>query len=313
MVSTPTEGNWPVTFPGNLRWSNATQIVKGMVAYGAAAMAEIDLITQRLKARAGESDLDRAWMEEWSKEADRIAKIGDDADAAGNAITAGNQYMRAGNYYYSAERFIPPSEGKLAMYRKALRCYQGAMARLHPDIERVGVPYEGKSLPAWFVKGRSQGPRPTVVLFDGMDNAKEMSVIFAGLDLAKRGISVLAIDGPGQSEALRLHNIPSRHDYEAAGRPAYDYVASRPEVDATRVAVMGYSFGGYHAPRICAFDKRYAACVCFGAMHWNVYDFVKGHAPVDPRQTSGSTFQFRWVVGAPDNETALEWAKKFTH
>ena len=312
MVSTPTEPNWPVTFPGNLRWSNATQIVKGMVAYGAAAMAEIDLITQRLKARAGESDLDRVWMEEWSKEADRVAKIGDDAGAAGNAITAGNQYMRAGNYYYSAERFMPPADAKLAMYRKALRCYQGAMARLHPDIERVEVPYEGKSLPAWFVKGRGQGPRPTVVLFDGMDNAKEMSVIFAGLDLAKRGINVLAIDGPGQSEPLRLHNIPSRHDYEAAGIPAYNYVASRPEVDGKRVAVMGYSFGGYHAPRICAFDKRYAACVCFGAMHWNVYDFVKGHAPTDPRRTSASTFQFRWVVGAPDNETALEWAKKFT-
>ena len=75
---------------------------------------------------------------------------------------------------------------------------------------------------------------------------------------------------------------------------------------------MGYSFGGYHAPRICAFDKRYAACVAFGAMHWNIHDFVKGHAPADPRQTSGSTFQFRWVVGAPDNETALEWSKKFT-
>ena len=279
MVSTPTEGNWPVTFPGNLRWSNATQIVKGMVAYGAAAMAEIDLIVQRLKARAGDADLDRAWMEEWSKEADRVAKIGDEADAAGNAITAGNQYMRAGNYYYSAERFIPPGEEKLAIYRKALRCYQGAMARLHPDIERVEVPYEGQSLPAWFVKGRGLGKRPTVVLFDGMDNAKEMSVIFAGLDFAKRGINMLAIDGPGQSEPLRLHNIPTRHDYEAAGIPAYDYVASRPDVDPKRVAVMGYSFGGYHAPRICAFDKRYAACVCFGAMHWNIYDFVVGHAP----------------------------------
>ncbi|MEA2981012.1 MAG: hypothetical protein QOF09_2835 [Alphaproteobacteria bacterium] len=312
MVSTPTEANWPVTFPGNLRWSNATQIVKGMVAYGAAAMAEIDLITQRLRARSGEADLDRAWMEEWSKEADRVAKIGDEADAAGNSITAGNQYMRAGNYYYSAERFIPPGDEKLAIYRKALRCYQGAMARLHPDIERVEVAYEGKSLPAWFVKGRGQGPRPTVVLFDGMDNAKEMSVIFAGLDFARRGINTLAIDGPGQSEPLRLHNIPTRHDYEAAGRPAYDYVASRPEVDAGRVAVMGYSFGGYHAPRICAFDKRYAACVCFGAMHWNIHDFVSGHAPTDPRRTSGSTFQWRWVAGAPDNERALEWAKKFT-
>jgi dienelactone hydrolase len=312
MVSMPSEGNWPVTFPGNLRWSNATQIVKGMVAYGAAAMAEVDLIVQRLKARAGDADLDRVWMEEWSKEADRVAKIGDEADAAGNAITAGNQYMRAGNYYYSAERFVPPGEEKLVIYRKALRCYQGAMARLHPDIERVEVPYESQSLPAWFVKGRGLGKRPTVVLFDGMDNAKEMSVIFAGLDFAKRGINTLAIDGPGQSESLRLHSIPTRHDYEAAGIPAYDYVASRPDVDPKRIAVMGYSFGGYHAPRICAFDKRYAACICFGAMHWNIYDFVAGHTPTDPRMTSASTFQFRWVAGAPDNETALEWAKKFT-
>ncbi|MBM3529666.1 MAG: alpha/beta hydrolase [Alphaproteobacteria bacterium] len=312
MVSMPSEPTWQVTFPGNLRWSNATQIVKGMVAYGAAAMAEIDLIVRRLRERAGEPDLDKAWAEEWSREADRVARIGDEADADGRAITAGNQYMRAGNYYYSAERFIPPGDEKMAMYRKALRCYQAAMQRLHPEIERVEVPYEDTSLPAWFVKGRGLGKRPTMVMFDGMDNAKEMSVIFAGIDFAKRGINVLAIDGPGQSEPLRLHNMPTRHDYEVAGTAAYDYVTSRPEVDPARVAVMGYSFGGYQAPRICAFEKRYAACVCLGAMHWNVYDFVKGHAPADPRQTSGSTFQWRWVTGAPDVPTALEWAKKFT-
>ena len=140
-----------------------------------------------------------------------------------------------------------------------------------------------------------------------------MSVIFAGLEFAKRGIHTLAIDGPGQGETLRLRNIHSRHDYEVPGTPAYDYVAARPEVDPKRVAVMGYSFGGYHAPRICAFEKRYAACVAFGAMHWNVYDFVQrpraGRSAPRPRR---STFQFRWVVGAPDNDTALEWAKKFT-
>ena len=55
MVAMPSEANWQVTFPGNLRWSNATQIVKGMVAYGAAAAAEIDQITRRLKARSGEA------------------------------------------------------------------------------------------------------------------------------------------------------------------------------------------------------------------------------------------------------------------
>jgi pimeloyl-ACP methyl ester carboxylesterase len=314
MDMTEEEHSWQITFPGNLRWTNATQIVKGMVPYGASAMAEIDNIRKRLKARAREADLDKAWQEEWSREADRVAAYGDKADAEGLTITAGNQYMRAGNYYYSAERFIPPGEPKMAMYHKALRCYQGAMQRLHPDIARVEVPYEkGLTLPAYFVKGRGDAARkPTVVLFDGMDNAKEMSVIFAGLDLAKRGFNVLAIDGPGQSEPLRLRNIPSRYDYEAAGIPAYDFVAVRPDVDPKRVAVMGYSFGGYHAPRICAFDKRYAAGVAFGAMHWSVYDFVTSHGVADPTRASSSTFQWRWVVGAKDDAEALAIAKKFT-
>jgi dipeptidyl aminopeptidase/acylaminoacyl peptidase len=78
---------------------------------------------------------------------------------------------------------------------------------------------------------------------------------------------------------------------------------------------MGYSFGGYHAPRIVAFEKRYAAAVAFGAMHWSIYEWVAGNKArlaVDPRTSSTSIFQFRWVVGAPDNATALEWAKKFT-
>src|SRR5262249_38110375 len=124
-----------------------------------------------------------------------------------------------------------------------------------------------------------------------------------------------AIDGPGQAEALRLRNIHSGHDYEVAGTAAYDYVVSRPEVDPKRAAVMGYSFGGYHAPRVAAFEKRYAAAVAFGAMHWNIYDWVAGNKAklaADPRTSSTSIFQFRWVVGAPDNETALERAKTFT-
>src|SRR5262247_3329867 len=83
------EATWAVHFPGNLRWSNAMQIVKGMAPYGAVAMAEVDLIGQRLNARAGEPDLDRVWREEWSAEADRLARVADTAAAEGCEITAG--------------------------------------------------------------------------------------------------------------------------------------------------------------------------------------------------------------------------------
>ena len=309
-------GNWVETFPGNLRWSNATQIVKGMVPWAAAAMGEIDVVIQRLKAREHEGDPDRAWREEWSAMGDKIAKVADAAAADGRQVTAGNNFMRAGNYYYSAERFIPPGAEKMALYAKALRCYRAALQRLHPNVEVVDVPYEGQSLAAYFMKSpHASGRAPTVVLFDGMDNCKEMSVIFAGLEFAKRGMHTLAIDGPGQGETLRLRKIHSRPDYEVPGRAAYDYVASCGDVDPRRVAVMGYSFGGYQAPRIAAFEPRYAACVALGAMHWDLHGWqadIKARLAKDTKTSFTSNFQFRWVVGAPDNDTALEWAKKFT-
>ena len=33
---------------------------------------------------------------------------------------------------------------------------------------------------------------------------------------------------------------------------------------------MGYSFGGYYAARIAAYEKRYCAGVAFAALHWDL-------------------------------------------
>src|SRR5262249_56901757 len=151
------------------------------------------------------------WREEWGAMGDKVGRIADVAAAEGRDATAGNNYMRAGSCYDSAERFIPPGPEKMAMYEKALRRYRAALERLHPNVEVVDVPYEGKALAAYFMKAPGvSGRAPTVVLFDGMDNCKEMSVIFAGLEFAKRGIHTLAIDGPGQGETQRLRQIHSR-------------------------------------------------------------------------------------------------------
>ena len=59
-------------------------------------------------------------------------------------------------------------------------------------------------------------------MFVGLGNAKEMSVPFGGVEIAARGTHVLAIDGPGQGEALRLQGIQSRYDHEVPAGAAYD-------------------------------------------------------------------------------------------
>ena len=308
-TETPT---WIDHFPGNFMWSNATLVTKGMAPYGAVALGEIDQVCESLRPRQGEPE---AWSEEWAAMGSRIEKFGDEADAAGSKLTSGNFYLRAGMYYFTAERFIEPGPEKRAMGEKAIDLQTKGILRRHPNVERVEVPYEGGNLPALFMKARDvSGPAPTVVLFDGLDNCKEMSVLFCGLEFAARGWNTLAIDGPGQGESLRLRDIKSRYDYEVAGIAAYEYVATRPEVDPDRVAVMGYSFGGYYAPRVAAFEKRYVACVAFGAMHWNMVEWVekiRHNVTTDPKRSSTSHFQVPWVFGARDLDHAIEMAENF--
>lgn len=306
-------GPWIDTFPGNFLWSNATLIMKGMAPYGVVSLEEMDRACERLRPRQGDQT---AWWEEWGALARDVEALAERAVAEGNSRTAGNYYYRAAHYHYNAERFVPPGDEKREMSRTAYRCYHEGIRRRYPEIEFVEVPYEGTTLPALFLKAeRADGPAPTVVIVNGMDNSKEMSIIFAGLEFARRGFNTLALDGPGQGETLRLRGIHSRYDYEAPGAAAYDYLSGRPEVDPARIAIMGYSFGGYYSSRIAAFEPRYAACIALSALHWDLAAWqlrIKQKTESDPKAIGQSNFQFQWVVNAKTADEAIEIARKFS-
>jgi len=283
------------------------------------AIGEIDRIGDAMNARHDrDPDDPDIWWQEWSALADRLESHADAEDAKGHRHSAGNAYIRAGNYGFTGERFVPPGEHKLGLYRRALRCFDAGFERRYPRMQRIEVPCDGKTLAARFLPAGmtsgAPGRAPTVILFNGLDNCKEMSVLFAGLEFSARGWNTLAIDGPGQGESLRLRGIHARHDYEVAGSAAYDVMAARADVDPARIAVMGYSFGGYYAPRVAAFDHRFAACVAFGAMHWSIHDWVdtiRRTVAVDASKSAQSYFQVPWVFGAKDLDEALVMAKKF--
>ena len=78
---------------------------------------------------------------------------------------------------------------------------------------------------------------------------------------------------------------------------------------------MGYSFGGYCAPRIAGLDKRYAAGVAFGAMFWDMHAWLlRTQEQMQSGAVATSHFQIPWVFGVPGLEFsgAVERMKKFT-
>ena len=306
-------GPWIDHFGDNFLWSNATLILKGMAPYGVVSLEEIDRVCERLRSRQTEP---QAWREEWRAMGEQIESLADAALAKGYKITAGDYYLRAGIYHYNAERFITPGPDKRAQGEKAYHCWHTGIRLREPTIEFVEVPYLGTTLPALFMKASAMDrPAPTVVVVNGMDNAKEMSIFFAGREFARRGFNTLAFDGPGMGETRRIRDMPSRYDYEVPGAAAFDYLAQRPDVDAKRIAIMGYSFGGYYSSRIAAFEKRYAACVALSALHWDLADWqekIRQKNASSPTTVAQSNFQFRWVVGAATAEEGIVIAKKFS-
>ncbi|MEX2035819.1 MAG: alpha/beta fold hydrolase [Xanthobacteraceae bacterium] len=308
-------GPWIDHFGDNFLWSNATLIMKGMAPYGVVSLEEIDRCCERLRRRESEPDRGKAWKEEWSALGSAVEKQGDAALAKGRKTTAGDYYLRGGIYHYNAERFIVPGPEKKAQGAHAYRVWHQGIRLRYPDIEFIEVPYESATLPALFMKARMPGPVPTVVVVNGMDNAKEMSIFFVGLEFARRGFNTLCLDGPGMGEMRRMREMPSRYDYEVPGTAALEYLRKRPEVDSRRIAIMGYSFGGYYSSRIAAFEKRYAACIALSALHWDLAGWqtrIKEANAKAPKSVAQSNFQWRWVAGAKDEDEGIEIAKKFS-
>jgi dienelactone hydrolase len=309
-------GPWIDHFGDNFLWSNATLIIKGMAPYGVVSLGEIDRVCEKLRAREAEADRGKAWKEEWSALGALIEKRGDEALARGHKSTAGDYYLRAGIYHYNAERFIPPGAEKKEQGARAYKVWHEGIRLRYPKVEFIEVPYEGTTLPALFMPAQGgSGPRPTVVVVNGMDNAKEMSIFFCGLEFSRRGFNTLCLDGPGMGEVRRMRDIPSRYDYEVPGSAALEYLLTRKDVDAKRIAIMGYSFGGYYSSRIAAFEKRYAACIALSALHWDLAAWqtrIKEANKNSPKSVAQSNFQWRWVAGAADEDEGIEIAKKFS-
>jgi alpha-beta hydrolase superfamily lysophospholipase len=77
----------------------------------------------------------------------------------------------------------------------------------------------------------------------------------------RRGYHVLTFDGPGQGRALIEDNVPMRPDWETVVRAVVDFAMTLPGIDPARIALAGWSFGGYLAPRAASGESRIAALI----------------------------------------------------
>jgi pimeloyl-ACP methyl ester carboxylesterase len=192
-------------------------------------------------------------------------RAAEDSIAAGGVQSATEAFLRASEYHRQALFFL---RGDLddprvkESYLDMRECFRRAIRGLPFRVEPVGIPYEGTTLNAYLMTPDDDAaPRPTILFPAGYDSVAEEGYLY-GAPALRRGYAVLAFEGPGQGGVLYEQKLFLRPDFEAVLTPVVDFAVTRPEIDASRLVLLGRSFAGYLAPRAATAEHRIAALVC---------------------------------------------------
>ncbi|MBI5310127.1 MAG: alpha/beta fold hydrolase [Actinobacteria bacterium] len=128
--------------------------------------------------------------------------------------------------------------------------------------EDVSFDSHGDRCAGWLYKPEGVENPPVVVLCHGLGAVREMALDKFSERFAQAGIAALSFTyrgfGDSEGEPRQLLDIDMQH---ADIRAALTYARGREDLDGTRVALWGSSFGGGHVMAVGARDRQLKAIV----------------------------------------------------
>lgn len=185
------------------------------------------------------------WAAGFMRVADRYMNEGRSLEK-NDPAKANADYIRAWRLYSFGRWPIPASPGKQRSYQKAIEAFLAHARFWDPPLEIVHIPFEGKEIIGYMrLPKNAKGPAPLVIAVNGLDSRKEdLTESFAAI--LPYGIGYLAVDGPGTGQSpIKVSETADR----SLSR-VLDYLHTRPEVDSTRIAMHGVSWGAYWATKM---------------------------------------------------------------
>jgi dipeptidyl aminopeptidase/acylaminoacyl peptidase len=239
------------------------------------------------EAIAALSGLDpESWAATWGAVADRFAAQGD--------------WVQAYRFSFLGRYPVPNHPAKERQYERAREFFLKAVSLDDPPVTRVTVPVDGAELPFYVLRPAGVERPPVVMVWGGIDTWKEEMYERTGTLFRSKGYAVLLLDMPGVGESPVL----ASRDAERQWTPVFDWLAEQDDLDATRVAAVGASFGGYWAMKLAHTHRERLRCAVnwAGGVHitftpeWqersrNASSYLMDLMPARARIFGGETFE----------------------
>ena len=230
----------------NLMW------VLGQSGAGGAELGECLSVAAKIKDP-------QSWVSEWTKAGQRLESQAQAAEQARHLVSARAAYLRAFSYYQASVFSARPQDTRLAEnWRKGTACFQKAAALFVPAIVPIEVPFQPYPLHGYFMPATSGAAKaPTLIYVTGGEGWAEHAYFWVGAGRS-RGYNIVAVDLPIHvGSRLRHPELPLTGLNDAIDAPLkaiIDYTVERPDVERARVALIGFSIGGYFALRAAVAD-----------------------------------------------------------
>lgn len=210
------------------------------------------------------------WAAAWLEVAHRFAARAEAAGVAGRRLDERKAWWQAYQFSFVARFPTPLHPAKVAAYDESRTYFLRAVSLDEPAVERVTLPIvgggrEGRTDVVVYVARpvAAASPPPVAIVWGGIDMWKEESYVRTA-SLRARGIATIHIDMPGVGEAPLFADVDSERMWD----PVFDWV-DRSNLDASRVGVVGQSFGGYWSTKLAHThrDRLVAAVNWGGGIH----------------------------------------------
>ena len=217
-------------------------------------------------ARAALSAIASLDREEWAR---AWTACGERHWAAAESLAAGSgardRYWQAWRLFHFARWPTENTPAKQHARARAVRAFRAYARLLDPPIETVRIPFEGREIVGYLRLPENVRPAPLVFGIAGLDSRKE-DVAAQTDGYLKHGLGLFAIDMPGTGESP---DATAETGSDRIFSAALDHLATRTDVDASRVVVQGRSWSGYWAAKLAVTERErlHGAVVHGGPIH----------------------------------------------